>query len=569
MTHRARGWLGHVFTLQPTVVPWHDVVRSAVCLPGPMALGLALHDRPAALYGSLGALLGVLAERSGTTGQRLTRIALAAAGGLVAMVLGRDTAGTGLVPLLVVLGFATASGVLSSLHPTLSLAGMQLLVQMAIAGGLRLDVRIPVLLGWYAGGVLWVMAGVIVQGWAEHTVDRYRTTAAAVPALLAERVRAGARSFADVELALAEASALAAAARPLRRRTRAEIQAVQSVLERMPSAVTAATAAARCGDATRRDALADDLVAWSIRIRDGGDAVAGSPVGSWVRAPGRFGFLPVRAGYVARVVLCMGLAEIVRQHDPVARGYWILLTVALCMKPDFQPVLARTLQCAAGTVLGVLIAVPLLLLPAGWLSLTVAGMTAGGIPYAVRRNYGLFSVLITPIVLILLALVAPAGPAIAGQRVAETLIGCAIVTVPGYLLWPSTWRPPSRRTMVAVLEALAAWLAADDERDPARIRLYRRLSDLQTIAGHAPFEPAVLRRRRAAWSDVVSHIAEVAASAASLRQENDHAALDATAASVRRIVADVRQHSHTPVAGDEHGIGRAVAMLQRDIARNW
>jgi len=142
--------------------------------------------------------------------------------------------------------------------------------------------------------------------------------------------------------------------------------------------------------------------------------------------------------------------------------------------------------------------------------------------------------------------------------------------VPGYLLWPWTWLPPPRGTVVNVLNALAAWLAAAEEGDAARSRLYRRMAGLRKVAEHAPFEPAAVSRRRAAWSDVVADIGEVAAAAAQPRQGGDRAALTAAAASVRQIAVNVEDRTRTPVAavdGDE--LGQAIALLRRTTERNW
>jgi hypothetical protein len=90
-----RCWLRRALALRPTLVSWHDVVQAGLSLPGPMALGLVVHDIPAALFGSLD---GLLAERSGTNGQRMARIGAASAGGVVAKVLGPQTASTEAAP---------------------------------------------------------------------------------------------------------------------------------------------------------------------------------------------------------------------------------------------------------------------------------------------------------------------------------------------------------------------------------------------------------------------------------------------------------------------------------------
>jgi hypothetical protein len=65
-------------TLHPAYrsLPWHDVVRSGLALPMPLGIGIAVHQLPAGLFGTLGALLGVLAERSGM--QLLVQMSIAA-----------------------------------------------------------------------------------------------------------------------------------------------------------------------------------------------------------------------------------------------------------------------------------------------------------------------------------------------------------------------------------------------------------------------------------------------------------------------------------------------------------
>ena len=56
----------------------------------------------------------------------------------------------------------------------------------------------------------------------------------------------------------------------------------------------------------------------------------------------------------------MTIAEIARQYLPIERPYWVLLTVAIVLKPDFGSVFTRAIQRGAGTLLGVLIGSALL-----------------------------------------------------------------------------------------------------------------------------------------------------------------------------------------------------------------
>jgi uncharacterized membrane protein YccC len=95
----------------------------------------------------------------------------------------------------------------------------------------------------------------------------------------------------------------------------------------------------------------------------------------------------------------------------------------------------------------------LLLIPVGYGLLVPIAILASGIPYAVRRNYWMFSILITPIVVLLLDSAGPSSSAVVLQRLTNTAIGCTVVLSAGYLFWPPTWRPAIRR------RSQPAWIA--------------------------------------------------------------------------------------------------------------
>ena len=74
----------------------------------------------------------------------------------------------------------------------------------------------------------------------------------------------------------------------------------------------------------------------------------------------------------------MTVAEIARQYLPIERPYWVLLTVAIVLKPDFGSVFTRAVQRGAGTLLGVLLGSALLaVLPRdAWVLVAMAGFAA-------------------------------------------------------------------------------------------------------------------------------------------------------------------------------------------------
>ncbi|GAA1303258.1 FUSC family protein [Pseudonocardia xinjiangensis] len=557
-------WLRRTLVPTPTAVPWNDVIRSGLTVPVPLGIGIALDSPTLGLFGSLGALLGVLAERSGTSGQRLARISGALAVGTVAMVLGRYTYGIGVVPLLVVLGFALVSGVLCAVHPLLSFAGMQLLVQMSIAGGLHTDVALGQVVLVYVGGGVWAIAGAWMQSSLEHTDGQYRAGVVDVVRRSAQMLRAaGEERPAGAEAALEAAYDLVLAARPRSAWRRREVNAVIALLAEMPALVASVVALATSRDHRRAagelagslDGLAEAIARhdhdWRVSVADPGagdaetalrtavlDSVAAvarairvGETGPEVARPALRVHDPVAVvlrrattwSFTLRLMLCMGVAEILRQIDPLGHGYWILLTAALTLKPDFQPVLPRVLQRGLGTVVGGVLGVAVLMVPVGYAVLPVIAVLSAGIPYTVRRNYGMFSTLVTPIVLLLLDFGGPAGLGIVVQRLVNTVLGCAVVLVLGYLAWPGTWRPQTPARLAACADGLARFLRLGfrEPQDAAQIEVARRtmyqlVEQLRTSLRFSQFEPGPIRRSVAGWSQLIGDLEDAADTATRL-----------------------------------------------------
>ncbi len=94
----------------------------------------------------------------------------------------------------------------------------------------------------------------------------------------------------------------------------------------------------------------------------------------------------------------MMIAELARQLTPIGHSYWILLTVALVLKPDLASVFSRSLQRGFGTAVGLLIGWSVMVLaPSLFILLMVFAALSAAIPYAVRRNYAWFSVIVMPL----------------------------------------------------------------------------------------------------------------------------------------------------------------------------
>jgi uncharacterized membrane protein YccC len=122
----------------------------------------------------------------------------------------------------------------------------------------------------------------------------------------------------------------------------------------------------------------------------------------------------------------------------------------------------------------------------------------------VRRNYGLFAAFLTPIAILLLDFGLPVDPSIVGLRLLDTLLGCVIVLVAGYLLWPETWRVRLGGRVADAADLLADYLEAAFGESAARRRQLRRrtysdLADVRVAMQRSLAEPPPMRTRAMAW----------------------------------------------------------------------
>ena len=240
--------------------------------------------------------------------------------------------------------------------------------------------------------------------------------------------------------------------------------------------------------------------------------------------------------FTIRLMLCTGVAAVASEVLPLTRSYWVVLTVAIILKPDYGSVFARAVQRGVGTMVGaVLGAVILALVPYGpWLLLPF-GVLAALLPYGKARNFGLAATFLTPLVVLLIDLLQVGGWRLAEDRLVDTALASLIVLVFGYAPWPSAWQAhlpgqfaESLRTVCAYIdEALVTMPAArieatgtarSPERAPGeapalRSRLrrgaYRSQSNLRAEFQRTMSEPPSVSRRATAWWPAVVALEEV------------------------------------------------------------
>jgi uncharacterized membrane protein YccC len=604
---RAPAWLEELVRTKRPPVPWRDVVRFAVTIPAPLAVAVAVEGgiRPGAALGAgvfatTGALAAALAPQSGPLRDRLRRIAAAISFGAVGLVVGQYASGGGWIPIVMIALLSAVAALISSINAALSLGSLQLLVYTALASGLVSPLSLPVEVAFFFCGAAWGTLTTLVQARSE-ALDPDRTSVAAVFTAIADLLDASGAESTDDERRALTGALNAAYDRVIRSRSHSsgrikELSELAGVLNAAAPLVEGAVATARAGVAADPDDVAA-VHAVAAALRDAGELAEDRPPALEDGAPARravrhgvrlvwnvVGDPEERAGaaapppetdlrtrlrelsdrtlartesrgFAVRLALCMTIAEIARQYVPVQRPYWVLLTVAIVLKPDFGSVFTRAVQRGAGTLLGVLLGSAVLaVLPRNAWVLVAMAAFAGLLPWARNANFGLFSVFQTPVIILLLDLALPSGPGLVGARLIDTLIGCGIVLVFGYLLWPQTWRAPldeALRDAALALDAFveAAFTGSPAERRRARRRSYRALTELQTQLQRRLAEPPPISNRAAAWWPVIVQLERTsdAVTEAVIAQREGEPAPDLAQVAVlrraiRRLEEDIRAH---------------------------
>ena len=179
----------------------------------------------------------------------------------------------------------------------------------------------------------------------------------------------------------------------------------------------------------------------------------------------------------ARLGICVAVATAVTEllHSE-SHSYWIVLTVAVVVRPEYASVFVRSINRLVGTVIGgVVAAAALVFLGQGW---PVAVVAALGLGFAVAAGPKLYALSVIGVTCstLLSACIGAVDPAYPPLRVVDTLIGAAVAVLFGFLLWPGRAQPDRSFGVLAGLSAAAVYLDAVAESEPvfdARDRAYR------------------------------------------------------------------------------------------------
>ncbi|MFI1366756.1 FUSC family protein [Streptomyces griseochromogenes] len=592
-------WL--VRNLQPHRAPlnWPAMVRAALAMALPLALGLAA-GRPA--YGalaSMGALSGVISDTADAYRMRILNIAVPQLFGAVGVTLGSLVHGHGWYAVAAVTGIALLSGMISTIGAVASVSGLLLLLNAVIGAGLPLPGPWWLPPALMAGGGLLVLALALLAwplraGVPERTsvAAAYREVAALLAScgdpdayvatrfdvtqslnqsydlILAHRARHHGRSR-ELTRLLAQLNAItpvveAAPAvhlsgRPLPPEIPEAVRHLARAIETgrttpitLPLLPAPTTETARAVDHALRHA-AEVVTAPDVDPR-GIDDRLGRPAALSIRTARAARNVVLSANswrYGLRLAVCIGIAQALVSLIPVPRSYWVALTITFVLKPDFGSVFSRALLRALGTVAGLLIAAAVLAeVPRGWWDVPVIFVLAPLIPALTPRGYGYQTAAITPAILLLSDTLNHQGTALLLPRLLDSLMGCAIALIAGYLLWPESWHTRVGDRLADAVADTARYVEAafGADTDPAararmRRRLYRDLSTIRTEFQRALTEPPPTGRRAAAWWPLVVAVERIVDATTAARVRVRHGAEPPSAAEIDQVALQLRELS--------------------------
>jgi uncharacterized membrane protein YccC len=158
-----------------------------------------------------------------------------------------------------------------------------------------------------------------------------------------------------------------------------------------------------------------------------------------------------------RSALVMSVAMFLGRHFEADRGYWIPMTAAIVLRPDFQTTFVRGFSRIAGTLIGAVVATFLLRLLRGHEGPQVAGVivAAAAAYLTFNPNYALFTVAITSFVVLVLSMRGLPGTTTIAARVLDTIAGGGLAMV-GYLMLPTWERKRTRMLLADLLDAQRA-----------------------------------------------------------------------------------------------------------------
>ncbi len=208
--------------------------------------------------------------------------------------------------------------------------------------------------------------------------------------------------------------------------------------------------------------------------------------------------------HAVRLAVCIAIGDGLGRGLEWRRSYWLPMTIAIVLKPDFTATFSRGVLRLIGTFLGLVFATGMFhVLPPG-LAAQVALIAV--LMFILRcfgpANYGIVVTAVTALVVLLIALTGDTPKHVIAARGLTTVVGGAIALI-AYWLWPTWERTQAPEAMAQMLDAYRKYFRAiresyaspdqplAQELDHARVAGRRARSNFEASVDRLSAEPGV------------------------------------------------------------------------------
>ncbi len=207
--------------------------------------------------------------------------------------------------------------------------------------------------------------------------------------------------------------------------------------------------------------------------------------------------------HAIRLTVLLVLAGVASQHIGIGHGYWLPMTAAIVLRPDFGATLNFGLLRMLGTIAGLLLTTALLFLTPQslWAHLALMAVLCFGFRYLASAHYGIAVAALTGTVVILMSFEGVAPAAAATERVINTVLGCMLALL-AYLAWPTWEQGRVRQALADMLHSYADYLHTLSEADTGQVRWEAR-STARAARSNAQASLDRLRAEPASHIDIV------------------------------------------------------------------
>ncbi|MBV9301260.1 MAG: FUSC family protein [Acidobacteriaceae bacterium] len=222
--------------------------------------------------------------------------------------------------------------------------------------------------------------------------------------------------------------------------------------------------------------------------------------------------------HAVRLTVCVAIGDAIGRGTSWQRSYWLPMTMAVVLKPDFTTTFSRGILRLAGTFVGLVLATGLYhVFPESALTQLIL---VGAFTFLLRSigpaNYGVFSVSVSGLIVFLIAATGVTPKEVVTERALNTAAG-GILALLAYALWPTWERMQVNESVAAMFDACRIYFRAVLERleredpsleanlDQTRRDLRRARSDAEASVDRVSAEPGIKRERLNCLTSILAH----------------------------------------------------------------